>query len=93
MLNWECLRSVQYGVKLEQDVYRNRTPDFVWMMLFSMAALLVSAAWHAVCRLELAPIERTQLQAAVRALELGWQRAGRRCTVAGRGRHTVSLNR
>ena len=47
-----CLCSVQYGVKLEQDVYRNRTPDFVWMMLFSMTALLVSAARRTMWSLE-----------------------------------------
>ncbi|KAK9830886.1 hypothetical protein WJX81_001804 [Elliptochloris bilobata] len=33
---------MQYGVKLEQDRFRNRTPDFVWMMLFSMVVLLAT---------------------------------------------------
>ena len=38
---WAC--SLQYGVKLEQDRFRSRTPDFIYMLLFSMVALLVLA--------------------------------------------------
>ena len=38
-----CACSLHYGVKLEQDRFQNRTPDFIYMLLFSMVALLVLA--------------------------------------------------
>ena len=36
-----CLCSIQYGVPLEKITFQFSTADFVYMMLFGMASLLV----------------------------------------------------